>query len=704
MKVRKNLLLYGSLLFPLSLIGQIITQDPGPGIVRFVNTGKMSVAPNNSGVTSLYVPNGVLMTGPNVSVQQNGITAIGGNFNNDVTSGNVFTSTSTSTFRFCGTAEQWIRGSANRTYYYIDFPNVEVDNKKSVSLASNMGMNAGNMNLKLGRFILRSDYVDATYARLAHLLVKTGSSVIPNLAPAAPLEKGVVEVELALGKSSAGDGREEKFFGFSPPFETMYADYFTYQVLLAPSPSNPGYFGQSIINPLTKLQSGKGYFVGQNVFPHSNPAEIEQYYPPIEGCEDAVFSERMVDSLRLNRWHFDLISPSLAFASDPSAGVGDAYTGEKIHLQDVTVPLLAGYNFLGNPFTAPLKLDELLVTGSSVSSNWNVSRSRSGSDDADLYSQIWVPINSTSGKPGGLATHEFIFDTSYLVGQTEGSTTWGDMDELAKSKGEIQIEPMQMFLVWAERDCTITIPASERTHGNINTLKSTSAYTINDELLIQVKDIDSDAIDRFCVLFRKGSSINSGDNYDATKFFNYSGGVSQIYNRTPDGTDLSVNQVNNGLESMVLSLQPCLVEKEVELTAHRLETLRSPEAVLLEDLKTGVKTNLKQTPFYRFTTQRGDKEDRFVLHFRVTTGMEDVQVRDIRVFHHNGILKITGLTAMDAGSRFNIYDMQGRDIFSDAIQDCAGGTYETSLSVVPGVYVVKISGKSPVTAKLICKQ
>ena len=43
MYIKKSLLLYGCLLFPISLL----SQNPAP--IRFVNTGKMSVGPNSSG-------------------------------------------------------------------------------------------------------------------------------------------------------------------------------------------------------------------------------------------------------------------------------------------------------------------------------------------------------------------------------------------------------------------------------------------------------------------------------------------------------------------------------------------------------------------------------------------------------------------------------------------------------------------------------
>jgi hypothetical protein len=699
-EMKKRLLIYGSLLFPFCLPGQtpVIPEIP----VRVVNTGKMTVAPNSSGQkTSLYVPHSIRMTGNRVSVVQNGLTAIGGHFYNDVGAGNVFTSGSSGKFRFNGNQnkDQWIQGTANRATSYINFPDVEVDNRASVSLASSMGMNVANLNLKAGRFILRSTEISPTQSQLAHLLVKEGGAVTPNTGSGlSALEKGVVEVELALGTT----GRAGKFFGFASPFQKMYTDYLTFKVLLAPL--NSGYV--SIQNPDYLLQAGKSYFVGQDVFPCSTPQEILDYYPildtyPLINGNPVSFAQRVTGTLRMNRWHLEVTNPGIAFANGT-----DAYDGEKLNTQDVNVPLFYGYNYLGNPLTAPLRVNKLFSRVSSATADaWKITRGLddvASSDpdylaDPDLYAKIWVPAtaNATNHIPG---THRFTFGTSFLVGQKQGSTL-----SPSGNGDEIQIAPMQMFVVWTDKpNANITIPASERTHGNMNILKS-AFYSPTDELLIQVRDTDTDAIDRFCVLFREGSSINFGDAYDASKLFNRSGGVSQIYNRTPDGVDLSVNQVNTGLEKITLNLLPCQTEKEVELTAHRMETLLSPNRILFEDLLTGETIDLTQTGSYTFTTRPQDREDRFVLHFKSTTGMENAEADNIRIFHHNDMLRVTGLANMDKDSRLAIYNMQGRSIFSTVIKDCTGGRFEIPAKLITGVYIVKISGKRNATEKLIIK-
>jgi hypothetical protein len=145
-KKKKRLILLPALL--LVGVSGLFSQTPD---IRLTNTGAMYVASNGATNTSLYVPASVCMLGANVDILQNGRTALGGDFVNDIiTSGNVFDNASTGWYYFCGSAAQWINGSASKQTQFINFPNVETENQASVSLDAFMGMNVGNLKLSKG--------------------------------------------------------------------------------------------------------------------------------------------------------------------------------------------------------------------------------------------------------------------------------------------------------------------------------------------------------------------------------------------------------------------------------------------------------------------------------------------------------------------------------------------------------------------------
>ncbi len=670
-------------LFSFNIFGQ------SPSDVYLVNTGKMALRSNGSTV-SMYIAGAARMSGGKVDVLQNGIIDIKGNFYNDITMGNVFNELSNGTCRFAGTTEQQITGVANRAINYIDFPSVEINNPNAVSLASNMGMDADFLDLKKGPLILRSSVISNVETQLAHLRIKAGNNMV--VYKHTPVDKGVIEVEFALS-SPEGEYTDGRFFGFSSPFKTMYADYFMFNILMAPNAQR--YAGSGpLTNPLYALVPGKGYFVGHDIFPHSTEAEIRNHYSPLEDYQGALFDDRMQSLLRLNRINFN---NSLSFANTKP----DAYTGEQIQTEDVSVNLEKGFNYLGNPFTTPLRMNTLFENVIEASSDpWGVSRNHDQNDDdgMDVFTAIWVP-NSGIGvhKPGTM--HTFTFTTSFLVGQKVGSTL-----SLIGNDGEIQIEPMQMFAVWAKKPGNIRIPVSERTHGNLNILRSNESYETDDELLIEVRDRDTDAFDRTCIVFRPEGNPDSKDAYDAFKLFNQSRGVSQIHTHSSDEEALSINVINADTQSIPLTLVPCLEPKQVELSAHRMETLHSPQVVLLEDTQNGHIVDLQKEGSYQFETHPNDIYQRFILHFvSMETGIEENGLKNIRVYYSEDNLILSGLKSTDTASQLSVYDMEGRMLQATIIPASTYGTYRISSPELRGVYLVKLSGNYAMTTRVICK-
>jgi hypothetical protein len=162
-------------------------------------------------------------------------------------------------------------------------------------------------------------------------------------------------------------------------------------------------------------------------------------------------------------------------------------------------------------------------------------------------------------------------------------------------------------------------------------------------------------------------------------------------------------------ESLPVTLVPSAVEQEVELTASRLETLVSPEAVQLEDLKTGEIVDLTKES-YRFTTSPSDNPDRFVLHFKDMLGV----VTDARALHAmslpgiayvSGEVVVTGLQKEDAGSRIIITDIQGRILLSETLPANVGETGKANycLMLSSGIYVASLSGNRSLTIKFTGK-
>jgi hypothetical protein len=182
--------------------------------------------------------------------------------------------------------------------------------------------------------------------------------------------------------------------------------------------------------------------------------------------------------------------------------------------------------------------------------------------------------------------------------------------------------------------------------------------------------------------------------------------VSQIYTTSPDKADLITSVISPREESLPVTLIPSAIEQEVELTASRLETLISPEAVQLEDLKTGDIVDLTKES-YRFTTSPEDNPNRFVLHFRDMLGVSTDAARALHAMPLPGIaynsneIIITGLQKEDAGSRLIITDVQGRILLNETLPANVGETGKATyrLPLSSGIYVASLSGNRLLTIK-----
>ncbi|MDR2627193.1 MAG: hypothetical protein LBC40_04080 [Dysgonamonadaceae bacterium] len=569
----------------------------------------------------------------------------------------------------------------DRTRNYLSkVPVLEINNPAGVHLSDSIALSVDTLSLVKGKLILGSSYVNDAETRLAHFLVR--DSVKYNRADTA-----VVEVEMVIGH--LGIGRERKFMGFSPPFKRMYADYFVYNYLLVPDETGLfGASGHTGTYPGFALEAGRGYIVGQNVYDFTG---YDDYWLiPAWNLTPESYYDRMRDTLRLNRYALKGIR--IVDVSGYPITQADAYTGESLNTGDVTVPLKQGYNYLGNPYTCPLDLSKLKQAGSA--DEWGVSRDIADPSTADIYAGYWV-MHSGQRTSHSVADKTFSISVSYDINQAVGSTGTTD-----------SIPPMQLFLLYANRDCSLKIPASARTHGKAHFLKSGGIVT--DELLLEVRDQTTEGFDRMCVVFRNHATTSATDAYDAYKVVNTSKGVSQVYTTSPEGVDLITSVISSTEESLAVTLLPSAVDQEVELTASRLETLTSPEAVQLEDLKTGDIVDLT-TESYRFTTAPGDDPHRFILHFKdvlgASTGAYAVETPHGRslpgIAYAANEITIGGLQKEDAGSTITVSDVQGRILlkerFSQAVAE--SGTVGYSLPLSPGIYVASLSGSRSITIK-----
>ena len=654
MKIHHIPSLLALLAFPLITQGQVALR----------NQGDMHIG---SGAT-VYIK-GNLAARDSSDIVHPGKTVLTGHFQNHVTgTSTVFYNNNNSTaragtFEFRGTAAQTVSATASKEKNYILFPNtVVINNNNDVTLDPTAAANMKGFTFTSGKLILDSKTAtDTDESLIAHLWLEDGASTVANTNT-----KANIQVNLALGN------RQGRLVGFTPPFKTMYADYFFFNFLSIPSETEL-FKGNSNelwnINPKRTLKAGEGYILGQQLVPFTQTA----YYTPASQWSTAVLGDAFMDKFSFNR--HPLSSKTIGtFVTE-----ADRYTGEELVNSDVALPLINGYNYLGNPFTTPLSLAELITANRY---NWGLR------PEANVAQQYWVLSPGAKGNSNDIGK-TFTFTATYLVGQTEGSTTLHGRNNI--------IAPMQMFVLKNNGAAisSFKIPKIERTHGTTQFLRST--YEPTDELLIETRDMTTGGFDRLCIVFRPDASTKATDTYDAEKLFNRTGGVNQIYTRSADNKELTTQVLPLTVNRLPLFFEPSLEAQEVELEASRLESLSSVYDVIIEDTKTGKKTSFFKAPVYRFTSSPGDSPNRFVLHFSGnTTGIEEIEQVSLQASYQNGIITLTGLPTRNVGT-IHIYNSQGQLVVSEKATDT---TMQINRPLPSGLYIINVQGQ---TVKLIIK-
>jgi hypothetical protein len=616
------------------------------GQITLFNSGKLYVS------DSLYIK-GDLHVKDSTEIFQKGTTQLTGNFINAVTAGHVFTATAaknTGTFEFAGTTRQRITGTAAKGRY-IDFPAVLRINKASadsvVLMEPGMAARAQVIDILKGRLVLDSK-VSADSIINAWLKVENDITTTPN----------GIQVNLALGNN----WQNKKLTGFTPPFEKMYADYFFFNFLSRPTAKGLfGNDGRLLTNPATLLSPGMGYIIGMGIVPDGDTYYKDELNPL---WPDADYAKRAKEVFYFSR---AVAEPTFTKYLNKQNAPGFA-SGEKLVLGDVTVALEKGFNYLGNPYMAPLDLSDII--SGNTSADWKI-------PDNTLKKGFYV-LSQGSGAYNK-TNSKFTFSASYLISQAVGSTHTSN-----------SVAPMQMFIVGTETPVNITIPKSKRRLDVAARFLRSAGSEITDEILIETTDSETGGFDRLCIVFRNGATLQSDDPFDAVKIFNRSGGVNQIYTRSSDDRDMTVSVVPPATEKLAMYFVPALLPQQVTLKAERLNSLASVGYVMLEDTQTGTLADLMREPSYTFTSSPSDKPGRFVLHFtsNPATGTDGISRPALQAFYDaGGVLRIYGLQPGDRGSDVSVFNMKGQLIHRQPLTETEPCLIFKTLS--PGVYVVK---------------
>jgi len=319
------------------------------------------------------------------------------------------------------------------------------------------------------------------------------------------------------------------------------------------------------------------------------------------------------------------------------------------------------YNLVGNPYAS--SIDWKATTGWSRSSL----RNNSGYD-------YWV-WNENYGNYG-------VFNSSGTTGSSDATR---------------YIAPTQGFFVEAASSGNLIMDNSIRVHSTqpwlknadteINVLRlklTTDANTYRDEMIVD-----------FNTSYTGGGSA---------KFWSLYAEAPELYS-VKDGYNYSIDRYRDMTDNLTVNINAkCGVESTYTITATNIAEFSYSDKVVLEDLKTGTLTDLKQVNSYSFAGGPSDAQNRFKLIFKGPTGIDEpvVEAKQQVYIYSYGSEIFVDANQLDIGScDVYIYNALGQ-LLQKANYTPATSSQKVAVLEAAGVYIVKVVSRTGnTTAKII---
>jgi hypothetical protein len=235
------------------------------------------------------------------------------------------------------------------------------------------------------------------------------------------------------------------------------------------------------------------------------------------------------------------------------------------------------------------------------------------------------------------------------------------------------------FVKTSTNGAALTIPMAAQVHSPMALYKDAVANAL------ELRADGNNYYDATFVHFNSNATADFDSQYDAFKLAGLET-APQLYSLAA-GYNLSINELPFEGNEVVRMGFKCGVDGTYSLNASGMESFSSSTPILLEDVKLNTIQDLRLNPVYSFNYLTSDNENRFNLHFKAATGINDPANSGIFVYSYERTVVINNTTGLNGEVR--IFDMTGREIKGANMSS----TTETRiyLPVAVGTYIVKVT-------------
>jgi hypothetical protein len=303
------------------------------------------------------------------------------------------------------------------------------------------------------------------------------------------------------------------------------------------------------------------------------------------------------------------------------------------------------YNLVGNPFPSTIDWDN---------ANWTKTNLANA-----IY--IWNP---------GLGTY-----TSYVNGAgVNGGTQY--------------IPAMQGFFV----EATGANPSLQINNNNVRVTNEADFLKSDKEIQNQLKIqlLNGNETDEVMVRFLEGATPSFDADFDAWKLFGRNS-LAQLFIKNAEEDQLAIQTLPSVKETEWIPLGLQIEEAgDYELFFDMQNSFSEFVSITLEDKKTQDFIYLQNQTSYTFQYDSEEDEDRFVIHFKDVTGVDELNEQEVNVYYSQNQIYI----ANESDHRFNeirIYNLAGQLLMTE-------NTHQQKLQSISanefsrGSYIIQLQG------------
>lgn len=268
----------------------------------------------------------------------------------------------------------------------------------------------------------------------------------------------------------------------------------------------------------------------------------------------------------------------------------------------------------------------------------------------------------------------------------------------ATNGGSRYIAPMQGFFV----EATGANPSLQIDNNSVR-LDQAATFLKDEEVIkdqLSIVLTSTEGQDEIIVRFLEKATALFDIEYDAHKMFG-NNSLAQVYAIDDSNEEMAIHTLNNTKETDVVKLGLKINESGTySMNFNNHESFTGYVTITLEDKKTGAFIVLANEDSYEFSFEVGEEQDRFVLHFKDVTGIDNLQEQESFVYIINNRLYIN-MDADEDVDLIQVYSVNGQLIKKLSSQnDPIIGVQLDGLS--RGTYIVKVTTESSIlTQKFI---